>query len=193
MGKVVRMKNIGKQQSEQSNNISTEQTAYQEIQKQIVLGILEKGEKPNRGSITQQFEQQLQQYNIAPSETYNIWKDISTIFPEKLSDADIQLFANMYADIRSDEFMDPQFDVNFNETHDNDQQLFNHTFDAITTLLDHKTVSELATGTRQDLLHTFSQEPKVSSRIKRKATTHHPVETSYIRKQWGRDWHRMAA
>jgi DNA-binding GntR family transcriptional regulator len=85
----------------------------------------------------------MQQYNIDQNSKQDIRGDISNIFSPELSADDIKLLANMYEDIGTYKFRHTEFSVNFDHTHEANQKLLENTLDAITLLVEHKTVRNL--------------------------------------------------
>lgn len=183
MGKIIHMQN--NKGTHDKNVMPSTGTPHNEILQNLVIGILEKGEKPTRDYITQEFEHVLQQYNTSPTAMEDMWDAISQIFSTQLSNDDIKLLANMYEDIGTHTFNHPEFSINFGQTHETSPELLDNTLDKITSLLDRKTVNQLMLWTQHDLFHNFSQNqaPKI-----------HPLNSKYTRKKGtSQDWHKKAA
>lgn len=185
MTKAAYMKNGGEPQQEFILEPNTP-IAKESIQKQLVLDILERGEKPTKEYV----QKHLQQYNITSHKVDDLRTDILHIFPEDLSHDDIKLLANMYEDIGTYQFRHPEFFVNFKQTHDSNQQILDNALDAISLLIDRQTVKQLMLGTKPDLLHNLSQTQDSTSI----APKIHPLNSKYTRKKGPSDQsHKMAA
>ncbi len=167
MGKVISIKN--------ANKLSEESNGKSDIHTQLVLDILQRGEKPTKGQIVQY----LQQHNIVSHSVDDLRTDLSDVFPAELSHDDIQLLANMYEDIGTHNLNHLEFSINFDNTH---EPLLDHSLDAITSLLDRQTVSQLTLWTQQDLLQNLHQYP-----LNKKAPQIHPLNSHFTRKKWSSD------
>ena len=134
------------------------------VAKEVVLDILEKGQKPTKQYLQKQITKRFQDiwlYTTTESKTClsSAWGLFSP-----LDSNDIKLLANMYEDIGDYTFQHANFSIEFGAAQEAKEKILEQTLDTITRIVEWKTVEELTISTKADLLFLLlpQQNKKVS-------------------------------